>query len=488
MKLPDFLNKRLQSIILVLVIAIVATGGFLLLMSWMAAPAAPPEVEHGQVEPQPAQQPNSSEVTASDSSGSDEVVATVNDEVITKQAWQQATRLDAVMSRLVFQPIPTAEETLDRLVNEIVVLEGASETPAPTAEEVETRILTLTTAWNVTAESIESALVAANLNRVDLTERVGRLIQVETALNQLAAQEDDVDAWLIRSRASAEISLYHALVDTPTMSNEQLAINNEQSPTPAQNPTPSPFANSEQTLNETEESEIQNPKSKIQNPPAPPPDMPTAPYAQNAAPDFTLPQLGGGSLTLSDFRGKPTIINFWATWCPPCRRELPALQAVYSARSDEIGFIAVDVKEGVGMVEAFVKELGLTFPIALDEDGSISNIAYEVRGLPTTIFVDANGVVAARHIGPLDEALIDSYLAPLLPPPVASVEQPPAAAEEEDDDDSSMSGDEQSATHPMADLPTAPDFTLVSADGNSVSLQDYRDKSNVVLVFYRGYT
>jgi thiol-disulfide isomerase/thioredoxin len=127
--------------------------------------------------------------------------------------------------------------------------------------------------------------------------------------------------------------------------------------------------------------------------------MAVSPYPQNAAPDFTLAQLSGDPLTLSNFRGKPALINFWATWCPPCRRELPALQAAYTAYQDDIGFVAVNVKEDPAPVTALVQELGLNFPIALDSDGQVSNIAYEVRGLPTTVFVDANGVVVARHIG-----------------------------------------------------------------------------------------
>ena len=113
-------------------------------------------------------------------------------------------------------------------------------------------------------------------------------------------------------------------------------------------------------------------------------------------------------------------------------------------------------------------------PKEFDLDGRGSDDAYEVRGLPTTIFVDANGVVAARHVGPLDEATIDSYLAPLL-------EQAAQIAR------TSATSSEQTAPA-AADLPLAPDFTLASATGETVSLQDYRGQRNVVLVFYRGRT
>ena len=121
-----------------------------------------------------------------------------------------------------------------------------------------------------------------------------------------------------------------------------------------------------------------------------------------------------GTLLRGDFRGKPVIINFWATWCPPCRRELPALQTAYAVYGDKIGFVAVAVKENKNKTASFVEELALTFPVALDRDGRVRNIAYNVRGLPTTIFVDANGVIAVRHVVPLDKATIDKYLTPLL--------------------------------------------------------------------------
>ncbi len=494
MTINHIINKRVQSIVLMLLIGIIAVGGLLLLMGQLAAPETAPTPSS--MESQPVQEPDSpqepiAETTGPNNNNEEDIVATVNDEIITKEAWQQVTRLDAVMSHLAFQAIPTAEETLDRLVNEIVILADVNDIPRPTAEEIETRVSSLIAAWNITAEALESALVDVGLERIDLTERVGRLIQVEAVLNRLAEQEDDVDAWLIQARASAEIGVYRSLVN----------------PSPAETQAAQPAVAERATNIEATQS-----VPAVSTAPAPteieifgpPTGMPTAPYPQNAAPDFTLPRLNDTPLTLSDFRGKPTIVNFWATWCPPCRRELPALQTAYAARSDRLGFVAVDVKEDEGRVSSFAEELGLTFPIVFDLDGAISDVSYEVRGLPTTLFVDANGVVAARHIGPLDEATINSYLAPLLQPPVTLAEESavenealePAVTMLGTGDSSSMStadghnasGSDQSMTQPQSDWPVAPDFTSISGDGSPVSPQDYRDKSNVVLVFYRGHT
>jgi cytochrome c biogenesis protein CcmG/thiol:disulfide interchange protein DsbE len=444
-------SRRLQSIAITLVIAVVAVAGLLLIMSRLATSGGTVTNQSDAI-----QQPTSVDETVS-LNEDDDVVATVNDQIITKEAWQKATRLDAVMNQLARQPIATAEETLDRLANEIIVLEAVSSSGdgdggPPTAAELEARTLALEQSWQVSDEALVAALAEVGLTRDDLLERVGRLIQVEAALKQLAAQEADLNAWLAEARTSAEIGLYHALVDLP----------------------PAPVEASAQETNLAEASTQREPVAGETEKFAPPPEMPVAPYVENAAPVFTLPQLDGQPLTLSNFRGKPTIVNFWASWCPPCRHELPALQAAYDAHRDEIGFIAVDVKEEPGVVTSFIEELGLSFPVVLDLDGQVSDVSYEVRGLPTTIFVDVNGVVAARHVGPLDEATIDSYLTPLLEQ-AAQIARTSATSSEQ-------------TTPPADDLTLAPDFTLTAATGDAVSLQDYRGQRNVVLVFYRGRT
>lgn len=467
-----FSDKRFQSILIILIMVTVALAGLLLLMSYLAAssvavanPPAPPE--------EVAVQPET--ITPAVDNG-DDVTATVNDTIITRQAWQQATRLDGVMSRLAGQPIPTAEETLDRLINEIIVLAGVPASPQPPMDEVEARIVALETSWNVADEAVVAALAEAGLERTALSERVRRLIRVEAALNQLAARHDDLDAWLAEARASAEIGLYHSLVS----SSQKLDL-------------PEASVATRQLPASTSQSSANLSSLTSQN--ALPPELPVGPYVENIAPDFSLPQLNGELLSLSNFKGKPVIINFWASWCPPCRRELPALQAAYASYSDKTGFVAVNVKEEAGAVSAFATEMGLTFPVALDADGMVSDAAYEVRGLPTTLFVDARGVVAARHVGPLNEALIDSYLAPLLTPEDPAISEGQAQSSvipgEQMQPQTSLNadGDNPSTTvaHSLAGS-LAPDFALATAGGASISLQDYRDKSNVVLVFYRGHT
>ena len=145
---------------------------------------------------------------------------------------------------------------------------------------------------------------------------------------------------------------------------------------------------------------------------------PPSPQAGFAAPDFTLETLGGQSLRLADLRGQVVLINFWATWCPPCRAEMPAIQQVYQ-RHREHGFtvLAVDIQEGDTQVADFVDDMGLTFPILMDREGSVS-ANYQVKALPSTFFVDREGVIQNVTLGgPMAEAFIESQVAGLLTAP-----------------------------------------------------------------------
>lgn len=139
-----------------------------------------------------------------------------------------------------------------------------------------------------------------------------------------------------------------------------------------------------------------------------------APVAGHPAPDFELPTLDGETLSLSDFKGKPVLVNFWATWCAPCRAEFPDFQETFINNSDNLMIIGVNntSADQVDLVDDFVAEMGVTFPIVLDESGEIIK-TYRVLGLPTTIFIDRNGVVNEVFTGPINRAYIESKLSEL---------------------------------------------------------------------------
>lgn len=130
------------------------------------------------------------------------------------------------------------------------------------------------------------------------------------------------------------------------------------------------------------------------------------------APDFELKNLAGETIRLSDFKDKPVLVNFWATWCAPCRAEAPELQRAAVEYKDKLVIIGVNMTtdDTPTQVPAFVEEFGLTFPIVLDETGEVSQ-AYQVIGLPTSIFIDQNGMVTDVRLGPINQAYIEAKLA-----------------------------------------------------------------------------
>ncbi|MBE0410970.1 MAG: TlpA family protein disulfide reductase [Anaerolineales bacterium] len=134
-----------------------------------------------------------------------------------------------------------------------------------------------------------------------------------------------------------------------------------------------------------------------------------APRQGFLSPDFTLQTLDGNTIQLSDLNDQVVLINFWATWCPPCRAEMPAMQRVY-ADYHHLGFeiLAVNAtnQDSLSAVANFIADYQLTFPILLDYDGEISK-NYQVFSLPTSFFIDKNGVIQEMIIGgPMAEALL----------------------------------------------------------------------------------
>lgn len=139
------------------------------------------------------------------------------------------------------------------------------------------------------------------------------------------------------------------------------------------------------------------------------------PHPGFAAPDFTLTSATGETFTLAGLKGQVLLVNFWATWCPPCRAEMPAIDAAYRANKDA-GFVvlAADQMEGAELVNAFRAKYNLSFPLLLDADGGVGR-KYLVSALPTSFFIDRQGVIRDMVIGgSMSREFIEGKIKPLL--------------------------------------------------------------------------
>lgn len=139
-----------------------------------------------------------------------------------------------------------------------------------------------------------------------------------------------------------------------------------------------------------------------------------APVEGRPAPDFEMRYADGRRLRLSDLRGQPVLINFWASWCGPCRVEMPELIEAYTAhRAKGLEVIAVNVQEESAVAQAFAVEVGMPFLVVVDPTGDISR-QYQVRNLPSSLFIDREGVVRARWMGILSREQLQKHLREIL--------------------------------------------------------------------------
>ena len=142
-----------------------------------------------------------------------------------------------------------------------------------------------------------------------------------------------------------------------------------------------------------------------------------APHPGFFAPEISILSLTGEEISLSDFRGHPVILNFWTTWCPPCRAEMPAMQRAF-LDYQETGTIILAVnstsQDSVAAVENFIDQYGVSIPILLDREGDVASL-YQITSLPTTYFIDKSGIIREVVIGgPMSEALLRTRIEKLL--------------------------------------------------------------------------
>ena len=135
--------------------------------------------------------------------------------------------------------------------------------------------------------------------------------------------------------------------------------------------------------------------------------VPTEAVSENAAPGFTVVDSQGNEVQLSDFRGKGVVLNFWASWCGPCKSEMPHFQEAYEEYGDDIHFLMVNMSTAFGDTRADATELlekeGYTFPVYYDDKAECA-YGYGISGVPVTVFIDADGMISSVRSGMISEA------------------------------------------------------------------------------------
>lgn len=376
-----------------------------------------------------------------------EVVATVDGEAILRSDWRTAAAIDQAMSRLAAQPAPGAEETLDRLINTRLVLRAAAAANmAASPAYAEQRLKQMQSDWGVDDARLASTLAEFGVSRQELLAEMQRLLVVESYLDKLAAAQDPA-AWLADQRRQARVSILGDLAAAAAGPRAaSVALPDARAlPTPLATPAVRPTDDEAPA-----------------NPPFAAPATGTTPG--DLAPEFVLADVNDQPVRLSQFRGQPVVLNFWASWCGPCRAEAAEFRAFSERYNGRATVLGIDLREEPSAVRDFASAAGLAYPLLMDRDGAVSD-RYQVRGIPTTLVIDPAGVVRRRHVGPLTAEQLARYVEPYLAPAAAPTEG--AGAPEQ---------------------PLAPDFVLPRHDGELVRLSDFRDKQSVVLVFYRGQT
>jgi thiol-disulfide isomerase/thioredoxin len=154
----------------------------------------------------------------------------------------------------------------------------------------------------------------------------------------------------------------------------------------------------------------------LQNNAEPASDLSAIPVKVNyPAPELSLTDLGGNPTALTDYRGKVVLVNLWATWCPPCKEEMPALENFYRKHADE-GFAIVAINDGdpTNDVIKFVKDYGLTFPVWLDPTYSATEKAFKTLNLPSSFVIDRNGQIVLSWVGGVNLRTLEKYLTPII--------------------------------------------------------------------------
>jgi thiol-disulfide isomerase/thioredoxin len=303
------------------------------------------------------------------------VVATVNGEKVTREQLLQVVNINRAMYPLA-QGRPLNMDTaalhqfetdlLDQMIENTLILQEAKKANVTVSDQdVDAEVNGLLTNYKISEQQLDAQLASVGLRRSDLREWLRGALMANRLITQKASQPTsdgqpfNIQNWLNDMQTNSDIQIFVGEAATSG----------------------------------------------------------AAARTGATAPDFTLEDLDGKEWTLSQLKGRPVMINFWATWCAPCRVEMPLLEKAYQKYKDQ-GFVilAVNIKGDLGeaAVRQYVQNMGLTFPIVMDTTGQVEN-TYRVRAYPTSAFIDQDGVVVDLKRGAItSEATMEQYLSKIL--------------------------------------------------------------------------
>lgn len=291
---------------------------------------------------------------------SDSAVARINDLEFTQSELERELALNRATYKLTNNKelvLQDLEGTLQNLIPTLLLDQQAQHAGlSATEDEVTTALDNFIAGRQLTLDELEAELTRQGVTLADFQKSLARNIRVEKYLEQTFAQtgpEVDYSTWFNELRDGASIEILYT----------------------------------------------------------PPEELP---LLGAVAPDFILANAKEEAVSLSQFQGRPVVINFWATWCLPCRREMPAFQHAFETYQDDgLIILAVNFEEKSDLVRPFIEEFGLTFEIVYDTQAKVSQL-YQVTGLPRTIFVDRQGVIQHIQIGEVEETLLTEIIEKIL--------------------------------------------------------------------------
>ena len=372
-------------------------------------PGRPLPVDAGRTLATPARQvPAASAATAPAATAqapvAEDAIAWINGTPLPLTALAQRQAIDRALNALLGIPAADEATALDRLVNEVLLLSAAeaagfrSAAGALTAERE-----ALLGAHGRSVAELERALQAEGFPLAAFDAYLGNLIVVrDFSAAQAQTRGITAEAFIMEVRQANDVRF---------AAGDGAALPEAARPTapPAPTTLPEPLVTA---LLPTETL-----PAPIDPPPTPTDEAPRGTGVGQRAPGFALPVLGSepsATLDLDALRGHPVVLSFWVTWCGHCRAQTPLLvdaHARYAAAG--IQFVGVNVRETADVAHSYVTGQGILYPVVMDAEGRTTQ-QYQVTGFPTTYFIDAEGRVAARHVGRLDAEALEQYLALLL--------------------------------------------------------------------------